>query len=971
MNLKQLTMSAAAWAVGLRSIHDGKRRPAGWRLLLLGGICVAGAPLAQTRDPAAVSAMPPKVAVVAQAQVVAVPPQDGRLVSLPRFSEGQIKDFLTDLVLDLELTKGYTRASADALQLPPLSARISEGATLIRKSAGATDVLRVGYVLRERGLPQLWIHGVRLAADGPQSNPDAGAAVLDPILKALLTVRQKLYSKLALSGLQSRVIDLSYIDADGAIAALRSMGFSAIAEGESLPQDTAYRGEDIALLAAPAVKPAAAPLPGVQPSVGVPAPPAPPAPPANLGSAATLGIPANLGSPATLGPALPAPGGIFGGTQSAPVAVRNNVPTSINFEQLPLIMKMPAPPAPATGLVGAPIGAAAVLANAQHALGLTITPSAASSLAPTVSARTTQLVVLFHPEHIEQYAKVQRALAEVIDKPARQVVIEGLVLEVSKQGIEELGVQWTRKSGQNTLQLGALTQLTPGSGQTSLSLVRNTLDAFDPKQFMARINALVDSNKAEVLSRPSVLTLDDRQATIRVGNDIPIATSKDTGAAAGGRVAFSFQYLPTGIQLNVRPRISADGREVSMIIDATVSATVPGQELRVLDPVTNFLLASAPTISQRRVQTYARIANNAPLIIGGLVSRDQIKQEDKVPGLGDIPLFGRLFGFEGKKDARTEVIIVLTPSIVTEEFRATKPQVPKDDDRFDQFGAELFRESYRIRAEDLIDSQHIRFNQRLLNYRAIVRQLIERNPDLAKVPPFSRFLGTSVPGEFVFVSGMMSRMLARFKKESSVNIDKLTFFEGIGGAAFKTESVGGLLKRLGDGQTHKGFFEKNPGKALTLRFNFARNLTTPHGWSNEPLADIKLVDCPDRDTWKKLLWDMNQPVAGVQQHYTIVIHDESDLRRLQLAFVLKNTILVNGNEAGTIFDNFLPGRVLAMQEIAPAWERTMEATIARYFYFGELFYPAFSDALERAIQDLDRALRQPQLVQYLSGITLP
>jgi general secretion pathway protein D len=628
---------------------------------------------------------------------------------------------------------------------------------------------------------------------------------------------------------------------------------------------------------------------------------------------------------------------------------------------------MPSPPAPAIGLVGDVPGAA----SAQKSdLGLTMMPNAAASLAPTVSAGTNQLLVLFHPNHLDQFVRVKQAIETAVDKPARQVVIEGLVLEVSKQAIEELGVQWTQKGGANMLQLGTLTQLIPGSGQASLNITRNTLSA-DPNQFMARINALVDSNKAEVLSRPSVLTLDNRQATIRVGNDIPIATSKDTGAAAGGRVSFSFQYLPTGIQLNVRPRIAADGREISMIIDATVSATVPGQDLRVVDPTNGFLLASAPTISQRRVQTYARIANNAPLIIGGLVSRDQIKQEDKVPGLGDIPFLGRLFGYESNKNASSEVIIVLTPSVVTEEFRATKPQAPKDDDRFDQFGTSLFRESYRIRAEDLIDSQYIRFNQRLLNYRGIVRQLIERNPDLAKAQPFARFVGTSVPGEFIFVSGMLSRMLERLKMDEVQDIDKVMYFEAFSGASFKRESVGGLLKRLGDGKTHQGFFEKNKGKALTLRFRFARNLTTPEGWATEPLAEVNLVDCPDRETWKKLLWEQNQPVDGVQQHYTMVIHEPSDLRRLKLAFSLKNAILANGNEAGTIFDNFLPGRMVAIQENPPHWERTLEATIARYFYFGEFFYPAFSQELERAIQALDRSLRQPAIAQYLTGIALP
>jgi hypothetical protein len=112
-------------------------------------------------------------------------------------------------------------------------------------------------------------------------------------------------------------------------------------------------------------------------------------------------------------------------------------------------------------------------------------------------------------------------------------------------------------------------------------------------------------------------------------------------------------------------------------------------------------------------------------------------------------------------------------------------------------------------------------------------------------------------------------------------------------------------------------------------------------------------------------------VNGLQKHYTIVINDKTDLDRLRLAIALKNTILNNGNIAGTIFDNFLPGRMLAMQEIAPDWERVLEASVARYFAIGELFYPLFFDAHEKALRELDSALRKPEMQTLLEGIKLP
>src|SRR6185436_8826723 len=167
-------------------------------------------------------------------------------------------------------------------------------------------------------------------------------------------------------------------------------------------------------------------------------------------------------------------------------------------------------------------------------------------------------------------------------------------------------------------------------------------------------------------------------------------------------------------------------------------------------------------------------------------------------------------------------------------------------------------------------------------------------------------------------------MLQRLKAHEPVNLDRLTFFEGVHGPHFKTETVGGILKRFGDGMTHESFFARNPGKALALSFKFRRGSIAAEDMNTEPLAEARLVDCPDRETWKKLLWELNHTSEAGLTRYTMLIHDPSDLERVKLAIAVKNTILANGNERAIVFDSFLPGKMLAMQEIAPDWERTLE-----------------------------------------------
>ena len=917
-----------------------------------------------------------------------------RLEEIPNLEESQIRLFIEDIAIEIGLLKGYRQIKSGELRLPQVPDNVSGVVSMQRRSENNTklDIIRIGYLLIPRRLPRLWIYGTSEDSKGVlQANPDNSKEQLNPLLSKLYGERVKMLNKMSVSRLQHRTIRLSYADADGALVALRAMGFSAITEDVGPQQNTGYKGTDIALLQG-------LDLTGTSAADTTPASNSSPG-----GSASTSGggffgggggsssggffgggsSGGGLFSGSDSGGSLFGGGGFGGGSSSnfsSPSSQAQgpkrfiNLPTSVSYDQLPLIMKMPMPTVQEMGLVGMEPqgGMQGAMQSLQNAMGLTQTPSGSSQLGPTNAVGANQLLVLFDPYNVDQFAKVKRILDETIDKPARQIFVEGLVLEISREGIEELGIRWQKNTANTSIQIGALTQLTPGTGQSALNAIRDTAGGFNPVGFLARVNALVDRNLAEVLSRPSVLTLDNRQATIRVGRDIPIATSKDSGTgASGGRVSFSFNYLPTGIQLNVRPRANEEGNEISMLVDTTVSSTVPGADLRVVDPTNGFLLASAPTISQRRVQTYARIINNTPLIIGGLVTRDQVTHEDKVPTLGDVPFFGKLFGFESKMNSQREVIIVLTPSVLTEEFRATKPQIPRDDDYFDSGDTALFRTAYRIRAEDLIDSQYIRANQRLLNYRKIANEVISRNPNLATVDPFSQFRGQRVPGEFIFVSGMMSRMLARLKVADPVNIDRLAFFEGVPGASFKKESVGGIMRRMGDGQTIDSFFKRNPGKALLLRFNDTRLSMKPGEWVSEPHAEVELVDCPDRETWRKILWDNNQPVDGIQKHHTIVINDKTDLDRLRLAIALKNTILNNGGVAGTIFDNFLPGRMLAMQEIAPDWERILESSVARYFAIGELFYPLFFDAHEKALRDLDRALRKPEMQSLIEGIKLP
>jgi len=356
------------------------------------------------------------------------------------------------------------------------------------------------------------------------------------------------------------------------------------------------------------------------------------------------------------------------------------------------------------------------------------------------------------------------------------------------------------------------------AAQTLDLLIDNNLNLASNLRF--RLRALVQEGKAEILSRPSVLTLDNRQATIRVGEDIPIAKSQEGTSGNANRIAFDFRYIPTGILLNVRPRVDAAGEQISMQIDTTVSAVVPGADLEIRAS-DGTLLASAPTISSRRVQTYARIGNNTPFIIGGLVSRDHSVTRDKVPFLGDLPLIGSLFRAERSETRKTEVIIVLTPYVLPENERIGRNTPRSDSQFFNSTGNELFRDAYRLREEEVFDLAFLTESRRLRLARDIANAVIRANYRIADVAPFRDFAGNSTPGEGILVTRMIYEVVKNRAIDVNIDDERLIFFapnmlEDDDGsyAGYRVKFLNSLLSDLGDGEEIESFFTANPGKAL-------------------------------------------------------------------------------------------------------------------------------------------------------------
>ncbi len=584
-----------------------------------------------------------------------------------------------------------------------------------------------------------------------------------------------------------------------------------------------------------------------------------------------------------------------------------------------------------------------------------------------------ELLIFYDRDQPHQLSRVVRMIREEIDVPARQIMIEAMVLEISEVGLDRLGVEWNLAGPTGNLTSLQLGDVVSNLNNINDQLIVGTSNVFG--EFDIDIRALMADGEAEVLSRPSVLTLDNRMAFINVARKIPIAETKFQGNNNVSTV--SFRNETVGIQLAVRPRINEEGQEVSMQVNATVSAEVPNEDVQVLDNQGR-VVAVAPTISIREVKTYARIANNTPFIIGGLIAKDDLRTKRSVPVLGDIPYFGRLFGSEETDQLKREVIIVITPFVLPEEVNNQTEALdkivgrflPKGEDTFDSFGNELFRDAYRIRDEDVFELNFLLDNENLNELQAKAEQAVDQDYALRSTYPFSSFANGRVPGENILVYRQMYEVIKRIKMDERVDASRSLVFEPKADAdegfevtfleklllerarAHATADEAKRLKTIDDVWT---YFED---KALTISFRDYGGSEDLSQALESPVPMIELIDVPDRATYERLFWDLNQPDEQGRLRHTIILHDEADMRRLKRAIVLRDTVTLNAVDRTLTLDNFSVGRFLLLPTRDLTKVDLVDGNVARLFFLTERYYDALRQALRDSSSDLEAELKE-------------
>ena len=245
-----------------------------------------------------------------------------------------------------------------------------------------------------------------------------------------------------------------------------------------------------------------------------------------------------------------------------------------------------------------------------------------------------------------------------ISKPV-QIKIEAKIVEINRTKTQELGLQYY--SGSNTTAPGIFY-----AGQSQINTkspdVFGNLGTFAPVN--AKQNLLIQNGFAKLLSQPNMVTLSGEKASMLVGGQIPVPVSNQNGQV-------SIEWKDYGIKLDITAEASLDG-----IITSKVKAEVSAMEWNSINKIELGTNIKIPPIRMRKAETSIALASGQTMAIGGLISNDVTRDVTKIPLLGDLPVIGQLFRSTSFTKGETELIILVTPTIV--DPQALVPPMSKD-----------------------------------------------------------------------------------------------------------------------------------------------------------------------------------------------------------------------------------------------------------------------------------------------------
>ncbi len=426
-----------------------------------------------------------------------------------------------------------------------------------------------------------------------------------------------------------------------------------------------------------------------------------------------------------------------------------------------------------------------------------------------------------------------------------------------------------------------------------------------------------------------------------MGQQIPIVKTTSTQTA----VSKSVDYIPVGIVLNLRPRVSSDLTRITIQIETIITETE--ERLGALAATSG--VQEAPLINNRKVQSFVRVTNNTPFIVGGLISRKETELIAAVPILSSIPFFGRFFQSSTFETKHKEVIVVITPHIITELGSNFSRVIPLDAEIFNITGNKLFQNNYRVKNADIYDLSFIYESPIFSRMLEDVATAAEIDKTLAMTQPFKGLLEGEIPGEAILVRRMLYEIIRSQKYYEYINPKNVIFFKQAPDdpAGFEVKGLEGYIKDIA----------KN--NALRLSYSIHEKASAEKPFV-QPTADLEYIPYSRGFNYKGELEKTNIYGATPEEDvFTIILKDASHEKRLYEVLILKKLLDINPDLKLNL-NYYKPG----IDILFPAPEILNENThvvtrdVARFFYEVNNYYAVFQKEFNRKTAAVGRLLEK-------------
>jgi len=289
-----------------------------------------------------------------------------------------------------------------------------------------------------------------------------------------------------------------------------------------------------------------------------------------------------------------------------------------------------------------------------------------TKLSIIANKETNSLIITAKPE---EFKEINRIIKE-LDIVREQVLIEALIIEVNAENGWGFGIDWMlgQQSGTNMFGGSSIMGTPPDYSTSSVNGKKLVVPLASGLQLgylsdtsmlgFVLLNASGTDNNFNILSTPQLLTIDNQEAELNVGEEIPVASNNRISES--GTQFYTYEYKSVGIKLKITPHITNSNRitldlyqEINSVLGTTTdtNSTVP------------------PKLGKRDIKTKVSVLDGKTIVVGGLITNNKSVQETKVPLLGDIPVLGWLFKHKTTEYKKTNLLVFITPHIVTKQDR--------------------------------------------------------------------------------------------------------------------------------------------------------------------------------------------------------------------------------------------------------------------------------------------------------------